>query len=403
MIRRTLRWSVLAAATAGVAAAPPPPSILSVPNASSGFALAVASDGKVAVAGDPMSGAQNAATGAVHVFAWDGKSWTPDGTLEPKDVGDGAWFGNAVQVDGGRLLVGAPELKPNTTGDAVAVIAPGKAPWSRNAPHRNSGGVYVFRRQSSGWIQQERLVGSQSRVGANFGKAVAVDHDSLVVGAPGEDLRKGAVYVFRRTPNGWREEARLAPDRPEIQYGEVVAVSGDTLVVGGGRMTRGADVFRRIAGVWRKEATLSDPAPVAQTGFGGAVAISSEAMLVAAPLINDIYKDQPVVHLFRRRGTAWLAVAQLQPATKPPDFGFGRSIALTDGVASILGGRKIYRFRLGAAGATLVGTTDLTPLGSNVYARSVATTSASTLVGAAVPNRAEGANVLVVYSTPQEK
>jgi hypothetical protein len=84
-----------------------------------------------------------------------------------------------------------------------------------------------------------------------FGSAVAIDGDTLVVGAQYEDsdasgingadnnalTQAGAVYVFARSGDGWAQQAYLKASNPGFNdgFGSAVAIVGNTLAVGAPR------------------------------------------------------------------------------------------------------------------------------------------------------------------------
>ena len=100
-----------------------------------------------------------------------------------------------------------------------------------------------------------------------FGVSVAVSGDTVVVGAPfddvGNNIAQGAAYVFVKPAGGWAglltENAKLVASdgQPVDFFGDSVAVSGDTVVVkdvfgdvGANRDQGSAYVFVRPAGGW---------------------------------------------------------------------------------------------------------------------------------------------------------
>lgn len=130
-----------------------------------------------------------------------------------------------------------------------------------------------------------------------FGQTVALSGDTAVVGAPAEDVNglwdAGAVHVYVRNGSGWTEQARLTASNIARQdhFGESLALDGDTLVVGGNRFNdqgsaqeRGdVYVFVRNGTTWTEQAHLI--ASNAENGdlFGHAVAISGNTIAVGAP------------------------------------------------------------------------------------------------------------------------
>jgi hypothetical protein len=78
---------------------------------------------------------------------------------------------------------------------------------------------------------------STNEARALFGNAVAASGDTIVVGAVRRYDVAGAAYVFVRGPSGFRQEAELRPNNPDSNdgFGWNVAISGDTIVVGANR------------------------------------------------------------------------------------------------------------------------------------------------------------------------
>jgi hypothetical protein len=122
----------------------------------------------------------------------------------------------------------------------------------------------------------------------NFGRALATTDHEVFVGQPVNWYGPGTVYAYRLDPSGqWRERARLtASDSARMDdFGRAVAVDGNTLVVGAPRKREGAGVvyvFERATatGAWRQSAMVESPAG---GQFGAAMILRADELLVAAP------------------------------------------------------------------------------------------------------------------------
>ncbi len=68
----------------------------------------------------------------------------------------------------------------------------------------DSGSAYVFGWNGSQWVET-KLVASDAASFDNFGTAVAVSRDRVVVGALGDDSFRGSVYVFDWDGSQWVE------------------------------------------------------------------------------------------------------------------------------------------------------------------------------------------------------
>jgi hypothetical protein len=107
----------------------------------------------------------------------------------------------------------------------------------------------VFARSGSSWQQQAYLKASNTDVSDYFGGSVAVDGDTVVVGARreasnatgvnGDQLDNslwyaGAAYMFARSGGTWTQQTYLkASNTGRLdEFAQSVSVSGDTVVVG---------------------------------------------------------------------------------------------------------------------------------------------------------------------------
>ena len=97
--------------------------------------------------------------------------------------------------------------------------------------------------------EEDKLVALRNAAGIEFGTSVAIDGEWAVVGAPNETTitaGEGAAYVFRNRFGRWTLEQTLADPEADLfdEYGASVAIDGDTMAVGangGGPRTIDAD------------------------------------------------------------------------------------------------------------------------------------------------------------------
>ncbi|MPZ21721.1 MAG: hypothetical protein GEV06_28105, partial [Luteitalea sp.] len=127
--------------------------------------------------------------------------------------------------------------------------------------------------------EQEKLTAADGAADNAFGRSLALDGDTLVVGAPGAEVDgngfQGAVYVLTRSEGTWTETAKLtaADGATSDRFGQAVALEGDTLIVGS--VLSGTYVFTRSGGTWTETATLSP-----STGSPGSLALSGDTLVV---------------------------------------------------------------------------------------------------------------------------
>ncbi len=138
-----------------------------------------------------------------------------------------------------------------------------------------------------------RLVAPDEARGGSFGQAVAVSGDTLVVGAPLDangGTGSGAVAVFVLRDGAWRLQAflRASDAAPNDNFGQAVAISGDVLVAGaflrseGALFAGAAYVFERSGETWSEIACLTASNPGINDRFGASVAISGNTIAIGA-------------------------------------------------------------------------------------------------------------------------
>ena len=168
--------------------------------------------------------------------------------------------------------------------------------WDDNAGGSDAGAAYVFVRSSGTWAQQAKLTASDGEKDDFFGRAVAISGDTAVIGARGDDYLgdyAGAAYVFVRSGGTWAQQAKLTASDREAndQFGQAVAISGDTAVVGAhlnddlGSMSGSAYVFVKPGGGWANmtETTKLLPSDLVRLSqFGSAVGIDGDVVVVGA-------------------------------------------------------------------------------------------------------------------------
>ena len=228
------------------------------------FGWSVAVDGDTAVAG--------AESGAAYVFTRESGVWSQGAKLTPSDDTSGDRFGWSVAVDGDTAVAGAYLDDDNGS---------------------ESGSAYVFTSESGVWSQSAKLTPSDGAAGDRFGYSVAVDGDTAVAGAFGDadnGSASGSAYVFTRESGVWSQSAKLTPsDGARGDYfGWSVAVDGDTVVVGAyfdddnGSDSGSAYVFTRESGVWSQSAKLTASDGASGDWFGRSVAVDGDTAVAGA-------------------------------------------------------------------------------------------------------------------------
>jgi choice-of-anchor B domain-containing protein len=224
--------------------------------------------------------------------------WAARGAIQGTSTGAGDWFGAAVAYDGQRALVGAPGA------------------WTGDSTGWKPGQAFVFLAGRGGkWTEEGRLAPPTDDRHASLGVAVLLDGAEALVGAPRADSAAGAVVRYRREGGAWSAAGRVVPDsavRP-AGFGAALAREGGDLLVGAPmtQMHAGAvHVFRRTSQEWKQAQLLVTPPSGYSTRLGAALAAAGGVAVGGAPLA-DFFEGMGL--LYRRDGAAgeWRQAASL--------------------------------------------------------------------------------------------
>jgi choice-of-anchor B domain-containing protein len=194
----------------------------------------------------------------------------------------------------------------------------------------------------------------------NFGRAIVLTDADLFIGQPVNWYGPGVVYVYGLDASGeWQERSRLtAPDEARMDdFGRSLAVDGNTLIVGAPRKRDGSGVayaFERASadGEWREAGVIEPPAEGDHSAYAVSLALGGDDLYVGAPAVDAT----GVVYHFRRADGSWTMQNVIRPGDGSDVAGFGATTSL-EGDWLLVGAPaadsatgKVYFFRRQADG-----------------------------------------------------
>ncbi|MFT5442446.1 MAG: hypothetical protein ACI8W3_001488 [Myxococcota bacterium] len=315
------------------------------------FGFGVAISGDIIIAGASQDDEGGLDAGAAYIYERDGSQWRETQKLLALVPSAGARLGTSVGIDGDFAVVGAPTDSENG---------------------QNTGAAFVFRFDGDEWVQEVKLTAADFGIDDNFGRAVGISGDVVVVGAPRDDdadTNTGSVYVFRRTAMVWTQEAKLNHGDPETSdyFGGSVSIDGDAIVIGapgndnGTSNDFGAAYVFRFGGVsWTEEQRIlplreplaaspecNETGPIADAyvgdSFGTSVDIDDDVIVIGADFAEFRSKsitcalliranDAGSAYVYRDGGGVWDFEAKLTAADFNDDQLLGRSVSISGDV-----------------------------------------------------------------------
>ncbi len=368
------------------------------------FGNAVAVDGDTAVIGVPGDVNNGVQTGAAFVFTKGTDGWSRRAKLIAKDPEVGDQFGFSVALDGDTIVVGVLQddltageasgtaaagagsayvfsnptggwvnwdgltdtAKDGLTAKLIAGDAEAGDEFGRSVAvdestgtigvgawrdDSNKGSAYVFTKDSTGWSQAAKLTASVPLANDYFGRSVALDGDTVLIGASGRDSGKGAAYVFDKPGNGWTNTTTAANTVTKLAasdggtndlFGVSVAIDGNTAVIGA-ELQEWVYVFIKESEGWVEKAKLSSDDPDHDgrgNNFGNSVAVDGDIVVVGADGVDqsDAVNNTGAAYAFTKPSTGWADsndATRLTGSDAAANDKFGGAVAVDGGTAMV--------------------------------------------------------------------
>ena len=268
--------------------------------------------------------------------------WRQYYKLTASDPADDDWYGSSVTVSRRDVekTVGEEQV-------AEEVVVAG-APGDDTAGDSDAGAVYI----TIDGKGEVKLTAPTPAANEQYGYSVALQGDTLVVGSNAANGNPGKVYVYSRPADGWTAtlgtpvELTAGGTNPTDGFGKAAAIDGNTIVVGapthnipgqgvfpiptplGGI----AYVFTKSEGAWGATpgANLEVEGRSAAAAMGSSVAVIGDTVLVGAPGEDKVY-------VFTEPSSGWAdATTPAATLTGPEGSYFGASLAV-DGSHLVVG------------------------------------------------------------------
>lgn len=266
-------------------------------------------------------------SGAVISYERQSDNWLQKQILTAPDAKPGDAFGQSISLTENYLIIGAPR------NDALG---------------KDSGAVYIFKRENGTWSYQTKITASDGAEGDLFGISVAIDGNTILVGADLHDEKEenaGAVYVYVLSNNQWKQEAKLmASDGNKTDiFGVRVAISENTALVsarrddieGIGKDAGSAYIFERKGRIWTQKIKLTSPDGKADDRYGRGVALNKDTAIISAMNHDSKGVDAGALYVYKKGASGWKYTSKITAKVSLPNDRFGWNVDLSKGMAVI--------------------------------------------------------------------
>ncbi|HVE56209.1 MAG TPA: FG-GAP-like repeat-containing protein, partial [Pyrinomonadaceae bacterium] len=295
------------------------------------FGNAVALNGNTMVVGARFDGTTASQAGAAYVFVLSGGNWTQQAVLLANDGAVADKFGYSVAISENTIVVGS---------------------YNDDSPLSNAGSAYVYVRSGTTWTFQQKLTASDATADDEFGNAVGIVGETIVVGAHFADLpgnsQAGSAYVYRRSGTVWTQTQKLIPVSTNgsvilgDHFGESVAMSSMLAIGAAGDDTpftaAGAVyVFAESGGSFFQQQKINIASGANGDSFGNSVAIEGNTLVGGALQYTPII-GQPAygaAYVYEFNGSTWISQGRIVASDGATVDRFGYSVAVSNNVVAV--------------------------------------------------------------------
>ncbi len=191
-------------------------------NANDNFGISVSLSGATALIGaafDTVSGMAD--RGSAYIFNRSGAVWSQGAKLTASDGAAGDQFGFSVSLSGDYAVIGAPNDDGNSADEGSAYLFFKGAGWSNNQPY------------------QSKLTAPDAANGDQFGNAVSLSGDIVLIGAQSDDgilfVNQGSAYVYVRNGTTWKILRKIDDDTGQSGgfFGHALGIDGYNIAISG--------------------------------------------------------------------------------------------------------------------------------------------------------------------------
>jgi len=293
------------------------------------FGQSVSVHGSIAVIGSNDFGSGISNSGAIYIYEHDGSDWNYVQKIITGLRNDS--FGNNVLAYNNMIFVG-----------------------SADASNNYEGAVYVYKKESSTWVESQKIKADTPNSNDYFG--FAADHspiscyeNTLVIGAYANDesgfAQSGSVYVFKYNGSTWVQESQLFASDPEASaaFGKSVSIYNTTIAVGSPNFTASADGAAYIfdysdqtSPLWTESQKIIASDSTVSNVFGTSVSVHGNILAIGAPLHNHDGSLDGAVYVYEKDTciNSWTETELIKNNHNIVDH-FGWSVSVYDEVIAI--------------------------------------------------------------------
>lgn len=155
--------------------------------------------------------------GSAYIFFNDGVKWTQQANFQASEGSNVDGFGEDLFISSTNLIAG--DVK------------------AENRDSISTGAAYIFNREDTLWVEKQKITAGDGSLGDLFGASVSLSGIYAIISAPEDQdkgIKSGSAYLFRNDGVNWVEDQKLlaSDGGANDNFGFAVSISGNNIIVG---------------------------------------------------------------------------------------------------------------------------------------------------------------------------
>jgi len=244
-------------------------------------------------------------SGSIYIFKRDAKQWNQQAHIANLDIDSKTPFGYLIALSKDTLAIAGTQTEDSTTAKGIYILKKINNQWRQPSFIKKPKNIHPIR---------------------SIINAIALDNNTLVIGASAENAEAGAVYVFVQETETWQLQSTLIGSNTKA--GDLGGFPGQTLSLGD-RFGHQVAIFEDTIAISAiGEDNLATGINPPQQGNGDLLSSFND-------LNHETRRDTGAVYIFTRTAQDWIQEAYIKASNTGIGDHFGESLALFNNILAV--------------------------------------------------------------------
>lgn len=217
--------------------------------------------------------------------------------IKPQNASKNDHFGSALSIDNQHLFVGA------------------YLDWNEHGVEKGS--VSVYKHVNSEWQLSQKLTPNDPDLTDTFGRTLAHDKNTLMVGASFSSGFDSAVYVFENIGGLWTEVQKIASPEGQSLFGWSISIDDEIAFIA---QNNKVHIYEKLNNTWSNTDFITLPGFVG-TPIRVSTDLSGNTAVIGVKHYIDIFNPETIIFVYEKIAGVWSLKQTISPINPDEELG----------------------------------------------------------------------------------